>query len=75
MLCKVMLDRDGVDAHPPSLIFRYALLSMSIITGVQAGVALAVDIGGKWALLGRREPGAYSWDKSSYCQVHALCCI
>jgi len=30
--------------------------------------ALLVDIAAKWAILGRRQPGLYPWDKSSYCQ-------
>jgi hypothetical protein len=30
---------------------------------------LLSDIAAKWILLGRRAPGIYSWDKSSYCQV------
>ena len=30
-------------------------------------VSYGVDIGAKWALLGRRAPGQYPWDASSYC--------
>jgi len=35
---------------------------------VFAFCALLVDVLAKWAILGQRRPGAFSWDKSSYCQ-------
>ncbi|KAI9163735.1 Oxalate--CoA ligase [Paramyrothecium foliicola] len=41
---------------------------IAIITTLQAILALAVIIAAKWILLGRRLPGNYSWDQSSYCQ-------
>lgn len=31
-------------------------------------VSIGADIALKWLLLGRRKPGEYSWDESSYCQ-------
>ena len=30
--------------------------------------SLIIDIAAKWLILGRRQPGVYPWDKSSYCQ-------
>ncbi|KAI8078628.1 uncharacterized protein BX664DRAFT_342329 [Halteromyces radiatus] len=46
-----------------------------IIFGVAAGImttltflCLALDIGWKWTLFGRRKQGQYNWDESSYCQ-------
>ncbi|KAF3771381.1 hypothetical protein M406DRAFT_33731 [Cryphonectria parasitica EP155] len=41
---------------------------ISVITTVQAVLAIAITIGAKWYLLGRRQPGNYDWDKSPYCQ-------
>ncbi|KAJ0115047.1 peroxisomal-coenzyme a synthetase [Diaporthe amygdali] len=41
---------------------------IAILTTLQTIVALAVVIGSKWILLGRRQPGNYDWDKSPYCQ-------
>jgi hypothetical protein len=31
-------------------------------------VAISVDIGAKWLIMGRRKQGSYPWDQSSYCQ-------
>jgi len=31
-------------------------------------IALAIDIGSKWLFMGRRQPGSYAWDESSYNQ-------
>lgn len=31
-------------------------------------IILCIDIGGKWLIIGRRTPGRYNWDKSSYNQ-------
>lgn len=42
--------------------------SISVLLFVQAILALTLTIGAKWALMGRRKPGSYDWDKSSYCQ-------
>jgi hypothetical protein len=35
---------------------------------IQCLISLLITIAAKWALLGRRRPGSYHWDKSSYCQ-------
>lgn len=31
-------------------------------------LALIIDISAKWLIIGRRKPGSYNWDESSYCQ-------
>lgn len=44
------------------------MITLVPVNVLLAFVALAIDIGGKWALLGRRTAGVFSWDQSSYCQ-------
>ncbi|KAG8630866.1 hypothetical protein KVT40_000006 [Elsinoe batatas] len=56
------------DAYRPLLIYALFTLSISILQTFLAVLALAIVIGAKWALLGRRKAGNYDWDKSSYCQ-------
>lgn len=41
---------------------------IAILTTIQALLALGMVIGAKWALMGRRMPGNYDWDKHPYCQ-------
>ncbi|KAI0008081.1 hypothetical protein F4779DRAFT_642220 [Xylariaceae sp. FL0662B] len=41
---------------------------MSLLVTVQVLLTLGTLIAAKWILLGRRQPGNYDWDKSSYCQ-------
>jgi acetyltransferase-like isoleucine patch superfamily enzyme/acyl carrier protein len=43
-------------------------LLIAILTTIQAILALAIVIGSKWLLMGRRMPGNYDWDKHPYCQ-------
>lgn len=31
-------------------------------------IILTIDIGGKWLIIGKRVPGRYNWDTSSYNQ-------
>ena len=51
-------------------------LMNAILTTLLALLALAVLIAAKWLLMGRRAPGNYDWDKSSYCQRwQLLLCI
>ena len=52
------------------LFATYGLMTlcMSILLLIEAIPALAIVIGAKWTLTGRRKPGSYDWDKSSYCQ-------
>ncbi|KAF2179605.1 hypothetical protein K469DRAFT_798811 [Zopfia rhizophila CBS 207.26] len=64
----------GLSAFRPGSWFRpfsiYALMAanIAVIGTIQAILALGFVVGTKWLLLGRRSPGSYDWDKSSYCQ-------
>ena len=51
--------------------FTLFTLFLAIIIGIMAVQTLAVLIflvTAKWILMGRRQPGCYSWDISPYCQ-------
>ncbi|POR37392.1 Putative peroxisomal-coenzyme A synthetase-like protein [Tolypocladium paradoxum] len=50
------------------VLYGMSSVAIAILTTLQAVLALAIIIAAKWALLGRRQPGNYDWDKSSYCQ-------
>lgn len=57
-------------------MYLLSTIIIAILTTLQAILALAIVIGAKWALLGRRMPGNYDWDKSPYCQRwQLLLCI
>lgn len=49
-------------------LYLMTSVTIAILTTVQAVLALLIVVGAKWALLGRRKPGNYDWDKSPYCQ-------
>ena len=57
MLCQAILVLDNIE-HKPYQLFKYTLLAYIPLNLTLALTALAVDIGGKWLLLGRRKPGA-----------------
>ena len=46
---------------------RSARFDLNFIIGT-AVLALAIAIGLKHAIIGKRRPGLYNWDESSYCQ-------
>ena len=48
----------------------YALIAVcfAIILSFQGIISILWDIATKWVLIGRRTPGLYDWDQSSYCQ-------
>lgn len=50
------------------ILYALFFLFISLISTLQAVIALCITIGSKWLLLGRRQPGNYDWDKSPYCQ-------
>lgn len=54
--------------YDPFVLWGWMTLFIAFLTTAQAIIAVAFVIGSKWALLGRRQPGNYDWDKSSYCQ-------
>ncbi|PFH55662.1 hypothetical protein XA68_17861 [Ophiocordyceps unilateralis] len=51
-----------------AVLFTLTWLVIAVLSTLQAVLALAMEIAAKWLLLGRRQPGNYDWDKSSYCQ-------
>lgn len=52
----------------PFVLFALFGGFISVLVSVEAAITLTVIIAAKWGLLGRRQPGNYDWDKSSYCQ-------
>ncbi|KAI1270958.1 acetyl-CoA synthetase-like protein [Xylaria sp. FL0933] len=54
--------------YDPFILFLLCSALLSALMAVQSLVAVAFVIAAKWILLGRRQPGNYDWDKSSYCQ-------
>ncbi|KAI0411261.1 acetyl-CoA synthetase-like protein [Xylaria grammica] len=52
----------------PFILFSLCAALLSALMAVQSIVALGIVIAAKWMLIGRRQPGNYDWDKSSYCQ-------
>ncbi|MCJ1246778.1 hypothetical protein MMC30_003987 [Trapelia coarctata] len=67
----------AMKAHPstfgpsfvrPLAIYCLFLSVVILVMAFQALLALGIVIGAKWALMGRRMPGKYDWDTSSYCQ-------
>ncbi|KAM5343355.1 hypothetical protein ACJ41O_011892 [Fusarium nematophilum] len=42
--------------------------SIAILTTIQSLIVIGLVVSAKWILLGRRRPGNYDWDTSSYCQ-------
>ncbi|KAL9570946.1 hypothetical protein ACKAV7_005283 [Fusarium commune] len=49
-------------------IFLTMLAGIAVLSTIQSVLALAIIIGSKWLLMGRRKAGNYDWDKSPYCQ-------
>ena len=67
----------AMQAHPDTLgpvtlrplaIYFLFLAVMIPIMAAQTVLALALVAAAKWSLMGRRQPGKYDWDTSSYCQ-------
>ena len=53
--------------------FGYMLGVYAAVHIVHVLLVLGLDIGCKWLLLGRRQPGNYSWDSSSYNMRWKIC--
>lgn len=68
IICSHLLQFDPFDSHSPSSLFRVTFIAFSPLYLALCSTALCIDIIGKWLLLGRRQPGEYPWDQSSYCQ-------
>jgi acyl-CoA synthetase (AMP-forming)/AMP-acid ligase II/acetyltransferase-like isoleucine patch superfamily enzyme len=52
----------------PANIFIFFWILIVAMMAFQSIVVIAFTIAAKWILMGRRMPGNYDWDKSSYCQ-------
>lgn len=52
----------------------YGLIAMIfvVLLNIQSLLAMIWVVGTKWAILGRRNEGPCSWDKSSYCEHRVL---
>lgn len=50
------------------VLYLLFLIFIGILNTLHTVVAVAITVGAKWFLLGRRQPGNYDWDKSPYCQ-------
>ena len=49
-------------------LFRKSMIIYMPLNFVMSLFALTFDVMSKWVILGHREVGLYSWDRSSYCQ-------
>jgi acetyltransferase-like isoleucine patch superfamily enzyme len=54
--------------YQPLKIYIFAVAFLSVLYTLLSLFSLLIVITAKWILLGRRKPGSYDWDKSSYCQ-------
>eukprot|EP01038_Epipyxis_sp_PR26KG_P006462 gene6462-8890_t len=68
ILCKVLMQFDPFDSRSPFELFQITLFAFIPLHVMACFIALGVDVAAKWLLLGRRLPGEYAWDQSSYCQ-------
>ncbi|KAM0255161.1 hypothetical protein ACHAQJ_006004 [Trichoderma viride] len=62
------VSRDASITINVAILFFMSWAGIAILFTTLAVSALLVVIVSKWILLGRRMPGNYDWDKSSYCQ-------
>ncbi|KAK3714424.1 hypothetical protein LTR37_007730 [Vermiconidia calcicola] len=65
-LARVVLAPDAW-FRPLTYYLIFLLLTIGI-TVLQSLVVLLFIVAAKWILMGKRKPGYYSWDESSYCQ-------
>ncbi|TVY18028.1 putative peroxisomal-coenzyme A synthetase, partial [Lachnellula arida] len=74
-LSHILNHSEQLDAtwYRPIKIYILAVAIMSALIGTLSLLSLATVITAKWTLLGRRKPGTYHWDRSSYCQRWQLC--
>lgn len=64
----VALNFLGKTSYRPIAIYVFFLALIMGIMALQSIIVIAATIAAKWILMGRRKPGNYDWDKSSYCQ-------
>jgi len=73
-----VLKQIQIHLHHPQLFaprwYRFGILyaiitiCFTIILTFEGIITVLWDITVKWVLIGRRKPGLYDWDQSSYCQ-------
>ena len=51
-----------------AIVYGLTTVCIAILTTLQSLLAILIVIAAKWIIMGRRKPGNYDWDKSSYCQ-------
>jgi hypothetical protein len=51
-----------------AILYGIIASTFIIVFNLQAMFAMIWVIGTKWAIIGRRQPGSYNWNESSYCQ-------
>lgn len=68
LLCASMLPHNHKEFKDPFYFFGLSLLFVLPVNFMMSVMAIVVDVAAKWVLLGRRKPGSYPWDESSYCQ-------
>ncbi|PTB80816.1 hypothetical protein M440DRAFT_1398175 [Trichoderma longibrachiatum ATCC 18648] len=68
LLMNRFIPREAGTTYNVLVLFLMSWAAIAALFTIMAAVALLVVIASKWILLGRRMPGNYDWDKSSYCQ-------
>lgn len=70
LMIAMFLTYHGGDGNPMPFfeLFRKSLGTYLPLNVAMSILALVFDISAKWIVIGHREPGLYSWDRSSYCQ-------
>lgn len=58
----------GQNPATPVLVYSLFCALIIVIMAAQCALAVCAVILSKWIIIGRRQPGNYDWDKSSYCQ-------
>lgn len=59
---------DSSSLQKPLILFRISIVAFVPVFIILSLLALSLDIVFKWMIIGRRQQGDYSWDRSSYCQ-------
>ncbi|ETS05133.1 hypothetical protein M419DRAFT_71530 [Trichoderma reesei RUT C-30] len=68
LLMNRFIPRESGTAYNIAVLFLMSWAAIAALFTIMAAVALLIVVASKWILLGRRMPGNYDWDKSSYCQ-------
>lgn len=70
LLAQIINHTHQFDPHGyrPIKIYVVATACISALLSILSVISIALVIAAKWIILGRRKPGSYDWDQSSYCQ-------